>query len=351
MPLSYLDFQRPDVLTGVLGDLIDVPALYTVSALAPLRRVTSNIVEVNLSIGTDARIGQFRAMNGQTPVSMPRINQATTRIELPIQAEMEPQQEDYIRMLQSPDTGVQSNALALLVDAATRLNGQNARLSTYMVWQALMDTLTLTYPVSGGSFDIRYDLANTGGGMGGSHILQGPVTWLNVNADIIADVAAAMAVIQRDAHVPAVQLWIGQALFNAIRNNVGVQRAYGTTADPRRPQTVEQLADVLGIQRVVLYTETYEDKNGATQLHLAANTAIFVSETVGLRADQISPIALLNGPIAAYDRAANDIRVYPVGPITDLWVTQDPPKRNVRVQTARIPAMQPAGVVRFTATF
>ena len=337
------DLFKPEVLTPMIERRVQESARWDLGALAEFEQTRRTRVKLNVRAGTLSRLGQFRSDNALTPLSVPRFSAATMEISMPLLSEKEIILEDTLRQLNSVDDDLATEAVAEILDQAERLRIQNINLTRWMVFRALMDTLTVTYP-NGSGIDIDYGIENADGGMSASHLPTAGVLWSNAAADVIGDTIAWSTLITNDAGVPQTDLeyWMSSTVWNALQKNTAIQQQVGTVAEPVRPTRTAQVAEVLGIRAINLYDKQYKDTANVTQRYLPENRAILVGRETGGQAI----VRVLDGPVVRYEPGTQRLRVgNNPGAVTEVWATPDPPVENIRVTTARMPLVLREGVV------
>lgn len=338
--ITPYDLMKSEVLTRLIQKQLTNPdAIYDIQDLAPIVPTNERTVRIGVREADLSQVGQFRAMNQQTPLITKEYSTGGGRIRevaLAILAEKDNILEDVYLNLRSPDGRVAQEAVRAILNSGVTLQKRNINLSRKMVWLAVFDSLVITLP-DNTSFGVDFDFDNTDGGMSGSHMVPAPATlWSNVAADPIGDVQAWAERIATDAGNPLteLELWMSTKTFQYLQKVTLIQEEYGSLLEPRRPTNPQQIADLMGIRRIRLYDSTYKDAVGAVTRFLPENRVIlFAPNTSGER-----NIQLLDGPVAMFDDRANDIRVgNNPGMRAEIWTSADPPTKNIRVQTARMP--------------
>jgi hypothetical protein len=345
--LTPADIFRPELLSGVVElRLTEQGGEYSLGDLMPIKSTNRLRVQMNIRQGTRTRLGQFRAANAPTPISVGRFQAARMSIELVMLSEKEIIDEYTLLLLNSVDPGMATEAVTEILDQATRLRGQNNTLKTWMGWRAFLDTLTVTYP-NGSSIDIDFDLDNTDGKMSASHKPTASVLWSNPASDIIGDVRAWCLILTNDSGVPAsrITLTISTPVWLNIQLNTALMAKVGTAADPKSPDDPAQVARILGLRAIKLYDETYEDAAGVVQRFLPISKGLFTIDKAGGQ-----PVAwMLDGPVAQYNASNQRVKVgNNPGAVTEIWGDADPPSENVRVTTSNMPVIIREGVVMAT---
>jgi hypothetical protein len=334
--LTPASIFQPEVLTGAVELRAQEAVVYDLQDFCPIRTVRQRKVKLNIDVGSPGRIGQFRADNALTPIAVPDFKLQTMELEMPMLSEKEVIQEDQLVLLNSPDERIARQVANTIIDNGARLRGRNINLTRLMAWLAIQDLLTITYP-NNSAIDVRYLLDNTDGGMSGSHLPTVSVSWANPNADIIGDAKAFNKRIADDYGKRGTEAWLPTEVWEYMQNNIAIQKRFGTTTDPRIPERPEQVAPILGLQRISLYDEIYKDAAGVTQRFLPITKAHFRAVAP---AGQQRVCEMLDGPVARYNGRTQRIEVAAnPGAQTDIWAAPDPPQEHVRVTTARIPML------------
>lgn len=343
--LTPRELINPEVLSRLVEFRVQEETGYNISALAPIQSVTRTSVKLNVRSADISRIGQFRADNALTPISIPpTIGRATLELEMPLLSEKEILRERRIKELRSADTEVAQEAARIILNQAVRLRQQNINLTKFMVFRAAQDALTITYP-DGEALDIDYGLENADVGMSATHLPTAGVLWSAITtADPRSDVDAWSKLITDDqgASQDQITMWITTDVWRNLQDNTKVQQLVGTVAEPLRPTRVQQVADIFGLKTIQLYDDTVKDRTGTAFKLLPITKALFVGPTQNGQ----PIIEVEDGPVARWDNATQDIVVANnAGAVSEIWAQADPLVRNVRVTTARIPLVLREGLV------
>lgn len=337
--ITPYDLQRSDILTRMITKELanrQIDAVYDVGFLAPMRSIRETVVSFGLREPDQTQLGQFRALDGPTPLITTRYRgPQKAQIELVMLSEKDRITERMIMDLRSPDTRIAQEAAFQILNSGVNLAKRNINLSRWMVWQAVQDQLLVTY--DGGQFMVDYQLDNSDGGMSESHIRGLPaIHWDDPTAEVISDVENDTAVITKDNGAPqtAVEVIMSDKTFKFLQKNIGIQEDYGTIDEPKRPNTTDQVAQVLGVRRIHLYDSTYRDASNAIVRFFPENKILyFVPSTDGAR-----NIEMLDGPVPMLSDGGRDITVANnPGMRAEIWVTPDALSKNIRVTTSRIP--------------
>jgi hypothetical protein len=343
--LTQRELFQPETLTDLVMLRATDEVDYDIDFLAAMQQTDRTRVKMNVRAGTYSRIGQFRADNANTPISTPPgIHAESIEMPIPLLSEKEIMREDLLRLLNSVDEGLATEAMDEILDQGARLKTQNTNLTKLMVWRAAQDILTITYNAAV-PLDIDYGLENADLGMSASHLpdVSGTAPWANPATDLVSHVDAWSLLINNDAGMAQSDLTmiISTPILRNMQANTKMMALAGSAADPRRP-TLQQLADFFGIKEIIVYDRLYKDMAGVTQRYFPITKVILKVDNIG----PVPTIQLFDGPVVRFDSATGTLVTgNNAGALVDTWASPDPPQQNIRVTTARMPIVIREGIV------
>jgi Phage major capsid protein E len=336
--ITPYDLRKSDVLTRVIRKRFigGEDGVYDISALAPITQTDQFRVRIGIAEVDMSGIGQFRAVNALTPLRPKREWNLgrVAEVELALLSEKTVVREDVYLRLGSSDNSLAQQAARDILNDGLHLAKRNTNLTRWMAWQGVQDNLVIGYP--GGAIKIDFDLDNTDGDMSGSHLPAAPTPlWSDPNALVLDNLEVWMQLIVDDLGALPTDAWMSTEIYRALQRNMQLMVEYGGTIESRRrvPNT-QALAELLGLQEIHVYDSVYRLDNGGVVRFLPENRLILHARQV----DGVNTVEVLDGPTARYDGDQQDVIVTNnPGMVAEMWTTPDPPQRNMRVTTARLP--------------
>ena len=349
--LNYSMLRRADVLTKVVEHKKPQSELYDV-AIVPLLPYTRSTVELMVRTGYGSGLAQFKADNALTPVATFTGTLQRQVLDLLTIAEKDVLNSTDLKRLQSTDPNISQEAASSIVDKTLALRHRNINRSRWLAWTMLTDgSITVTYP-SGSPLVIDYDLDGgaMNSGFSSTHVPTVGTSWDNAGADIIGDVQTYAALIADDlgCDEKEVALHISSHVWRHMQNNTAIKGKLSAFQPRLIAPMRDEVANIFGISAVFEVNDFYYDGTTRNRF-LSVSKALMTVYQVGKYEYGGIPVGnLLDGPVARVVNGEIIVANNP-GLVAEMYVNEDQPALNIRVQSSRVPILNhAAGVVSAT---
>ena len=349
--LNYSMLRRADVLTRVVEHKKPQSALYDVG-FCPLEPYARSTVELMVRTGYGTGLAQFKADNANTPIATFTGTLQRQVLDLLTIAEKDVLNATDLKRLQSTDPLIAQEAASSIVEKTLWLRHRNINRTRWLAWTAAVDgSVTVTYP-NGSAMVIDYDLDGgaMNSGFSATHVPTAAVSWATASTDIIGDIQTWATRIADDlgCDEKEVALHVSSTVWRHIQNNTAI-KAKLSSYQPRIISPLRQeVADICGIAAVYEVNDFYYD--GATKNRFLPITKalLTVYQNGKYEYGGVPLMTMLDGPVA---RVVNGDIVVENNPglVAEMYVNEDQPALNIRVQSSRVPLMNhAAGIISAT---
>ncbi len=313
-----------------------------IEQLMPLRGTKSRQIKIKTRDYDPAALGQFKALNANTPTRSGGGKITTDYLELVDLEEKEVLRASDLIALKSLDEEVALAAARDVVQVGIELAQRNRQLSRWMRWQALKDALTITYQ-DGVAITVDYDQDNTDSGMSATHQpdVHSSAPWNNAASDIIGTVQGWIDTLGEDAEVDGQVLIVNKNTWRYMQKNTAIKGFlldhYGPLGIPSLKAVASMIWDVdpntPGGGQILVENGYYRDANDARQRFLPDGYALLTTpwEVDG------EPIAVLwDGPVVRVQGESLVVENNP-GALAETYINKESKQFNIRVATSRMP--------------
>ncbi len=306
--------------------------------IMPLTSVNSRRVKVKTVEFNPASLGQFKAINSNTPIRTGGGKVTTEYGELVDLEEKEVLSAEDMLDLYSLDQRVALGAARTIVEVTRELQQRNRQLSNWMRWKAMQDALVITYP-DGSAISVDYDMNNTDAKMKYNHIkdVSGSAPWNNVGSDIITTVQGWIDEIKKDAGAKGSILIFNTNTWRKVQLNTAllakISSSFNRIITPSMVDTATIFWDEPNSGQIMLEDAYYEDTAGAQYDFVPDGYALLTSPWT-VDGEQIGK--LWDGPVVRVNGTDLTISNNP-GAEAEIYVNAEQKSKNVRVGTARMP--------------
>jgi hypothetical protein len=348
--LHPVDIKDSHVLTRVLNEKLPESKVYDVP-FCPLYPFNGRKVRLAIKMHEGAGLAPFKADNGSTPVVPASGQIQEVYIELALIAEKEVLDASTLIDLESPDDRIGKMAAETVLEKAMRLQQRNVNRTRWMAWQAIKDSLTISY--DGVTIAVDYDLDGDGlnsNRFSASHLptyssgLSG-TAWSSTSADIIEDAYTCAKLIADDLGIDEteVMMMVNSTTWRYMKKNTGVAAELSSTNPRIITPKLDETAEILGIAGIQLRNDFYFTAAGVKTKFLPDGYALFMPQ--GFEYNGTPIIEMYDGLVARV--VGGDIVVSRnPGLVAEIYISEEQAAKNVRVQTARMPVVNhPAGIV------
>jgi hypothetical protein len=233
--------------------------------ICPLSQINRRKVRVAIRDFNPAGLGQFKAVNANTPVRAGGATVTTTYMELVDLEEKEVLKADDLLALGSLEGRVAQEAARNVIRIGQELAMRNRNLTRWMRWKAFADELTITY-ADGTAVDVDYDLDNSDGGMDRSHIitLSGSDCWDQPStATPVSQVQDWVDYIADDLGVDGHWLHMNKKTFRKLQVIDEIEGYLLDHYGPLKIPTAQAMQEIFDIQGgIVIENGYWEDTTG-----------------------------------------------------------------------------------------
>lgn len=350
------DVRKMHVLTRTLDRKIPETSVYDVPFM-PLKAFNGRKLKLNVREVAGAGLAAFKADNANTPIITGQGEVQELYMELLTIAEKAVLNATDLIALNSPDNAVAAGAARTIVDLGVTLRRRNINRTRWMAWQAVKDSLTITYP-SGVTIAIDNDLDGDSHNafFSGSHLPTVTQVWNHTDSDgrydtdVITDVYNWTKLIGDDLGVAPSEciLHMNGETWRVVRRNkyliqeAGVMSS-GSDVDRRQPLKLEEAADVLDVAGIEIVNSYYLDDDLTRTKHYFLDDGQLLITSPYVVGGQ--PIAeMYDGLVARVNNGKIEVATNP-GMVAEIYVSEEQVAENIRVQTARMP------VINYPAAF
>jgi len=333
--LMYRDIRDSHVLSKIIERRAKENELYDIP-FAPIVTTTSRKVKLVVRHVDGSGMASFKADDASTPVVKRGGDLTELYFELPLIAEKHPLTSSDLIDLESLDDRVAHQAANSIVALGKQLRIRNMNRTRWMVWQAVRDNLSISYP-DGGAIAVDYDLDgdNQNSYFSSSHLVTAATEWSDVSADIIGNVYTWTKLIADDAGVEQTEciLHVNSSTWRNMKKNTGV-KAELSAYNPRviTPK-LNEVVEILEIAAIKIYNGYYTDESDTKHKYLPDGAAL-ITGPYTINGEPI--VEVKDGPVARV--VGNDIVVAAnPGALSEIYINPEQISKNVRVQTARLP--------------
>jgi len=226
-------------------------------------------------------IGQFKAPDGDTPIAEIRGQKnspTVTYISAVDLEEMFPLEETDL--LESADALVRANKIDEIIDLGKLLQLRNERLTELMRWNALKNTLQITFS-DGTVVDVdQY------GDYAATHIcdtiasgVAASVDWSDTDNSVPkTDLELIADLIETDSTYSAMHVWMRRSTFRYLQRSAQWSNYLTFLDRPYRVVNMNDLSNLLDIPNIHIYEGGWKDNAGTTQYYLPESHILVTSE-------------------------------------------------------------------------
>lgn len=301
--------------------------------IAPLEQTNSRHVKVAIRTWTPAGLGQFKAINANTPIRRGGGDVEQQYTQLVDLEEMEVLDADDLINLASPDDRVAKAAARDVVEIGKELAIRNRNLTRWMRWQAFKDELSITFN-DGTATAIDYDLDNSDGGMSESHIVSASTDWDTAgSASPITDVRNWEDILSTDAEVDGAFLHVNKKTFRTMQQIDEIEGYlldhYGPLKIPNAA-AMKEIFDLTG--GIIVENGYYVDTSGTRHYYIPEGYALM---TTPYTVDGESIAQVYDGP-AVMVRGDDLVVANNPGLQVEVFVDKKSKNQFIRLSTARM---------------
>lgn len=333
--LSPIDVRDSHVLTRVVERRVREDARYNIP-FAPLVSTTARKIKLRVRHVDGSGLASFKADNANTPIVAGSGDVTEVFMELFTIGEKEVLKASDLVALRSPDPEVARTQASEIVAKAVRLRQRNVNRTKWMAWQAVQDSLTVTYP-DGTTIAVDYDLDKQKWNSWFSASHKGTVNtaWSDVSSDIIGDVYDCTYIIAEDLGVAQSDciMYVSPATWRNMRKNTGIKAQLSTVSPRIITPTMAEVTTILDLRAIRIYSDFYVDTSDAKQKFLDDGHVLF---TGGDSVNGDNLMEVKDGPVARVVNGDIVVASNP-GAESEIYVNEEQVAANVRVQTARVP--------------
>ena len=348
--LHPVDIKDSHVLTRVLDEKRPESSIYDVP-FCPLYPFNGRKVRLAVRMHEGAGLASFKADNASTPIMPMSGSIQEVYLELALIAEKDVLEASTLIELESPDDRIAQLAAEDVLEKAMRLQQRNVNRTRWMAWQAVKDSLTISY--DGVTVAVDYDLDGStlnSSRFSASHLPTyssglGGTAWSSASADIIEDVYTCAKLIADDLGIDETEvvMMVNSATWRYMKKNTGIEGELSSTnprvITPRREEVVE----VLELADIQIVNDFYFTASGTKTKFLPDGYALFMPKGFEYNG---TPIMEMYDGLVARVQGGDIVVARNPGMIAEIYINEEQVAKNVRVQTARMPVINhPAGIV------
>ncbi len=306
--------------------------------IAPLRTVTSRKIQVKTRQFNPAGIGQFKSINGNTPIRAGGGRVTSEYMELVDLEEKEVLRADDILALASIDDRVAADAARNVVEIGRELAIRNRNLTRWMRWKAFQDALTFTFH-DGTSVAVQYQLGNEDSGMTYAHVQELLTTakWnAPTTADPLGNVQDWSDYIATDLGVDGAWLIMNRKTFRILQKVDQIEAYLMEHYGPLKIPNAEAMAEIFDLKSagggILVENGYWEDTDGTKNRYIPDGYVLMTAPWVV----DSAPIAeVYDGPVVMVQ--GNDLVAAPnPGLQAEMYIEAESKTKSIRLATARM---------------
>jgi len=335
--LMYSDIKDAHVLSRIIERRAKESELWDIE-FAPIVPSSDRKVLLVVQHVDGSGLAAFKADDASTPVVARGGDLTEQYFELPLIAEKHPLTSSDLIDLESVDERIAHRAANSIVSLGRQLRIRNMNRTKWMVWQAVQDALTITYP-DGGAISVSYDLAGATtrhAYFSGSHLPTAATLWSDTaNADIIENIYTWTKLIADDAGVEQTEciVHMNSTTWRYCKKNTGLRAELSSTQPRVITPRVEEVVEILEVAQIKVYNGYYTDTDDTKYKYLPDGKVLITGPYI-INGDPI--VEVKDGPVARVVGQDIVVAANP-GALSEIYINPEQISKNIRVQTARLP--------------
>ena len=295
--LKARDIQSRHVLTLLIKKKLHEDSSLG-AQIAPMKAINTRKFKVAIREFTPAGVGQFKAINANTPIfrgggTVEEVLETLVDLE-----EMEVIHPDDLIRLNSPDEDVANAAKRDIAEIGLELAIRNRNRTRWMRWKAFQDALTLTFN-DGTAYDVDYDLDNSNGGMSASHIVTATNEWnTQTITTAITDLQTWVDLIGTDLGVDGAWMHVNKKTFRTMQRIDEIESYLLDHYGPLKIPDADAMKKIFQLDGGIVVENGYwEDTDGTRNYYIPEGYALITSP---YQVDDAPIAGVYDGPVVMW---------------------------------------------------